>query len=305
MAAPFPSTTIVGSADEAYAAPACVALLSAATAVPEPLPCLFLDCGCSEQTLARMRRAFERWSVPLRIEPVEEALADLHTEAYVSRATYGSLLAAGLVGDHSERTLFLDCDTVTLGNIAPLLASELHGRTIGAVQDARLRYVSGEMGVPDWRERGLPPALAYFNAGVLLIDNLRWREQEVADRALELLRDRPGAFPIVEQGVLNAILAGDWWPLDRRWNHAPAPALAIRVGERLLTRRTMEQFAPPAIVHFVDRFKPWHDDYPSSYFRRAYVQAAARFATEFPQPPRWNALRWAASRRRMMRAWRA
>ena len=301
----FPATTLVGSADDAYAAAACVALLSAATSMPEPLPCLFLDNGCSPASLERMRRSFEQHSTPLEIAHVDDQLADLHVEAYVSRATYGSLLAPGLVGDRTARTLFLDSDTVTLGSLAPLLQTDLHDRPLAAVPDRRLRFVSSDRGVPDWPERGLPPALSYFNAGVLLIDNASWTAKDISGRALSLLRERPGDFPIVEQGVLNALLAGDWWPLDQRWNYPPSPTLAIRVRGRVLTRRTMESFEPPAIVHFVDSFKPWQEDYPPSTFRRAWFEAARTFAAEFPRLPRRNTLVWMRARRRRFRAWRA
>ena len=93
----------------------------------------------------------------------------------------------------------------------------------------------------------LPAVTDYFNAGVLLIDLPRWREERISERAYAYLTAHPEA-PLGDQDGLNFACDGLWKKLDPRWNfqkHFEEQIASLTAAER------------PAIVHFVTGQKPW------------------------------------------------
>jgi lipopolysaccharide biosynthesis glycosyltransferase len=111
-------------------------------------------------------------------------------------------------------------------------------------------------------ELGLPAAAKYFNAGVMLVDLVRWRRERIADRALEYLQRYRDRVLLWDQEALNAALAGRWGELDPRWNRNPT--LRHLFGRR--KRAPVPRGAPADagadaneiwIAHYTGRLKPW------------------------------------------------
>ena len=98
-------------------------------------------------------------------------------------------------------------------------------------------YLGSAQPVPNYRELGLVPEAAYFNAGVLLIDVAAWRDAELSRRSLACLAQYRQHVYWWDQYALNVVLAGRWGPLDERWNQGRT-YLCIRLGStvRLIAR---------------------------------------------------------------------
>ena len=102
--------------------------------------------------------------------------------------------------------------------------------------------------VHNWRELGLESNNPYFNAGVMLIDMVRWRDSEIASRASQYIRTYENKVYFNDQEALNAVIGDNWKPIDDRWNYSANPFHAKRQnlgGDE------------PAIIHFAGRIKPW------------------------------------------------
>jgi lipopolysaccharide biosynthesis glycosyltransferase len=153
-----------------------------------------------------------------------------------------------------ERVLYLDCDVLVLGSLAPLWRLDLGGCAIGAVTNVfppNLLHRPGDL--------GLGPA-DYFNSGVLLMDLDRWRTEDWAARVLARARSEPRRMVFPDQDALNLELHRSRLPLHPRWN-CQNSILFFRTGEQLLGAvPTAEARAHPAILHFEgpDWAKPWH-----------------------------------------------
>ena len=106
----------------------------------------------------------------------------------VPYSVYDKLLVPDLLPADCGQALWLDGDTLVLGNIAPLWDRGAGCHAVLAVQDPTVPRVSSQFGVAGYRELGLVDRAPYFNAGVMLMNLARWRREEVSARALDYLK---------------------------------------------------------------------------------------------------------------------
>jgi lipopolysaccharide biosynthesis glycosyltransferase len=139
----------------------------------------------------------------------------------------------------------LDADILVLDDLTALQKVELNGAAVGAVLDR----VDSRIKAGDtlWTSQ-LPCVADYFNAGVLLIDLERWREDRISERAFDYLSQHPRS-PCSDQDALNVACNGAWKQLDSRWNFQNDYKTQIILGSANVRQ--------PAIVHFNGRLKPW------------------------------------------------
>lgn len=296
---PVSAPAVLASAgDDAFATPAAVALLSAATACRQPPPCLLVDCGITAARRSEVERVFAVHGVPLIWRSVGETqFAGLPLTEHLTAATYARLAVPELVGDLAPRSLYVDADTLTVASVEEVLGIDLAGNPVGAVQDARIGVVSRPGGVTGWRRLNLPAATAHLNGGVLLIDNAAWRSARISERVLELLQTHPEEATFADQGAVNAVLAGRWLPLDGRWNMAVPRSFAIEALGRVASRHVVVRRRDLGILHFTGTVKPWNPDYVPSPYRRMYRRALARYRLDGDGTQYRSLWHWARTRR--------
>jgi lipopolysaccharide biosynthesis glycosyltransferase len=169
--------------------------------------------------------------------------------SYVTSATYLRFLAAELLPDES-RCLYLDGDVLVRRDIAPLFEVDIDDHVLAAVQSRVAPFVASPGGVANWFELGLRSTNPYFNAGVLLMNLERWRNEGVTARLTGFLRQYGNTIRFGDQEAMNAVLSERWVSVDRGWNYI------THVTESFLQQPDLEP-ADPSIVHFAGRIKPW------------------------------------------------
>ena len=166
------------------------------------------------------------------------------TLEHISRLTFARLILEKYVPTTIQRILYLDADLLVLKDLRPLWSSDMKGRCVVAVRDEWIdEAIKGR--IKDDNGDDIPSVQLYFNAGVLLIDLPRWRQQQIGMRALNFLANNPKTR-YADQDALNAVLDGDWTPIDGLWNFQ---------GHIFTRIRSMNP--KPAIVHFITGAKPW------------------------------------------------
>lgn len=158
---------------------------------------------------------------PLVIIDAQEAkrrLKGLKTKLNWPLSAYLRLLVPDLITD-TGRMLYLDCDIVVNDALGPLFEVNLGENPLAA------RYDKGD----------------FFNAGVLLIDLEKWREEKITERTLAWAREKGESLKFPDQDSLNAIVGSRFVPLDRRWN---------------LWWDGTHDYETAAIIHFTKRVKP-------------------------------------------------
>ncbi|WP_188945655.1 glycosyltransferase family 8 protein, partial [Polymorphobacter multimanifer] len=185
----------------------------------------------------------------------DSAFAALPVVGHLARSAYYRLFAADVID--APQALYLDSDLIVLGDLAPLLATDLGSHAIGAVENP------GAAPHPGLRMR---PDSGYFNSGVMLLGLDAWRARSLRHTVIERIRAAPHAIRFADQCGLNAVLDGDWLRLHPRhnvisnfWQPDQSDAIATFGAEAVA-----EAVRDPLIVHFTGSSKPWqlNDHHP-------------------------------------------
>jgi lipopolysaccharide biosynthesis glycosyltransferase len=178
-------------------------------------------------------------------------LKHLHMRDYYTPTTYFRVFIAELFPQY-DKAIYLDCDTVILGDISGLFSYDLGNNLLGGSPcegvncfDVYKRYVSEVDGLnPDY----------FFNAGVLLMNLKAFREEGFYEQFAELLK-RYKFEVIQDEDYLNVLCQDKVLRLARAWNKSP-------VGNDVLPREELR------IVHYLMTWKPWrYEDVPyGEYF---------------------------------------
>lgn len=171
-------------------------------------------------------------------------------------AAYYRIFFARLVSAQLSKLLYIDIDTLVVGDLRSLFQIDLRGFAIGAVKDIEM-HVRTDLGIPD--------SDSYFNSGVLLIDLQQWRTQQITERACEVIAKHSDKIKQwADQDVLNMVFNGQWHRLDCRYN-----MMKGYVPEALPKKHYKEFLSDKVIIHYNGQLKAWHRT-SDSKFRHLY-----------------------------------
>ena len=184
-------------------------------------------------------------------EPLKAISAHLHMRDYYTCTTYFRIFIAQMFPQY-DKALYLDCDTVILGDISALYNYDLGNYLVAGAP------CEGVNSFEVYREYvrtvdGLNPDY-FFNAGVILMNLKAFREEGFYEQFAELLQKYKFTL-IQDEDYLNVLCQDRVLRLPRAWNKTP-------VGKDILPREDLR------IVHYLMTWKPWrYDDVPyGEYF---------------------------------------
>lgn len=239
---------IVLACDEAYAMPLATALRSIveANGASWPLDFFILAFAFPAATRERVAASLPSDSATIHWVTVDlTAFQDFSTPHHISKVTYARFLIPRVFPETVTTVLYLDADLIVLGDLRPLWETDLGGAVVGAVLDGLDTQIKANEPI----SQRAPRVQNYFNAGVLLIDLLKWREEKVSEAALDYLTLHPDT-PFSDQDALNVACDGKWKQLDGRWNF-------VDYFERV-EMSALDHNQLPWIVHFATWEKPWN-----------------------------------------------
>lgn len=164
--------------------------------------------------------------------------------SWLTAAAYYRLFFPSLIPKEVEKLIYIDTDTIIIGNLSDLYNLNIGSIPVAAVQET-LRKPRPELGIYDRQN--------YFNSGVMLINIPEWKKQEISEKAIRYVRDFPGKLKCVDQDALNVVLVNNWYQLDRNYNvmFQDIPIdLPVKKYESFLKEKV--------IIHFsLGDHKPW------------------------------------------------
>ncbi|MBC6611655.1 glycosyltransferase family 8 protein [Hymenobacter sp. BT507] len=164
--------------------------------------------------------------------------------SYFTVATYYRLFFPSLVPAHVEQLLYIDTDTVVVGNLKDLYLTDVRPYPAGAVLDTVVA-VRPDLGID---ELGY-----YFNAGVLLINIPIWKEQKISEKSIQFLVDYPEKIKWVDQDALNAVLYRNVYKLAGGYN-----VTFYDIPKDLPRKKYKEFISDKYIIHYTTGLhKPW------------------------------------------------
>lgn len=188
------------------------------------------------------------------LEVPDEAVAGFPIEGFTLKATWYRVFLPELAPD-VERVIYLDADVLALDDLAPLWQTQLGDNLLAAVTNL---HQWDHVGRPE--AIGLPPGLDYFNAGVLLLDLARMREERTSETLRAYAIDNAGRLEWRDQDALNLVLGERRLPLHPRWNVMSSILLFPWASDVFGERAVRDARDNPAIRHFEGPAlnKPWH-----------------------------------------------
>ncbi len=177
--------------------------------------------------------------------------SSLKVSHQVTVATYFRLLLDKLVPEDIQRIIYMDSDILVAGALQELWATDLENYAVAAAIDA---IADMEFSV---REKiGLARTSHYFNAGVLLIDLRRWKNEKLGERALAFAVECPKRLTWWDQCALNHVLSGRFKVLAKEWNFQTDHLHCSEGGKPSV--EALRELAAAKIVHFTGPLKPWY-----------------------------------------------
>ena len=197
-----------------------------------------INQGIMPDWFRKMRRIVRNLGGELYNIPFDMGLIsdEWRTQNHISPIAYAKYFIPRLID--RERVLYLDTDVIVNGSLTSFFLTDLKGFPVAAVRD-----VDGS-----------------FNTGVMLIDNLQWKDLSVSDKCLELSEGEKSEHWELEhfngdQTILNSVFQDNWLELDKRFN--------VQVGHDIVAfySNWQEHFHlddSPLIIHYITYRKPWN-----------------------------------------------
>ena len=136
-----------------------------------------------------------------------------------------------------DRALYLDCDLVVTKNLDDLFETDLKDYPLAAIRDYVGKVYHNQ---------------EIFNAGVLLINNRVWKQEQMTQRLIDLTNKWHDKADQVDQLVLNKLFENKWLELDFDNNYI--------VSHKQFTDYKLPKFQDyPGIIHYLSHRKPWND----------------------------------------------
>lgn len=205
----------------------------------------------NEESQDKLRNITKSYNQEISIQIINKPIFELPNlnNHYISAETYIRLFAALYLDSSIDKILYLDVDMVVVGSIKELLSLDLSNKLIGAIMDSPEKGRNQRLNIPN--------KYGYFNAGVLLINLKKWREENYTQKCIDYICKNASLIVQHDQDVLNALAFNQWLRIDFKWNMLNTFFLyPPRIDSGL--RETLNKSKNDTrIVHFSGGVKPW------------------------------------------------
>jgi lipopolysaccharide biosynthesis glycosyltransferase len=204
-----------------------------------PLVIYVLERELSLENKELIRRIILQNNIEIKFVNMNESqFKDVRISGHISMETYFRIRIPELLSRDIKKVLYLDCDMIIHDDITRLWETNIDDYFLAAVEDPLGYYRFEDLSITNNR---------YFNAGVLLINLKKWRENSISQRVSDYIHDNLSKIYWWDQDALNAILFDKWLMLEMKWNYQPFSRI---------------QLDNPSIIHFTSPIKPWNGDPP-------------------------------------------
>ena len=156
--------------------------------------------------------------------------------AHINHMTFARYFIPDFVQE--DQVLYLDSDLVVTGNLDSLFNQELGENYVAAV-------------------RSCFDAGIGFNAGVLLINNRLWKDQQIRQVLVETTEREHANVGEGDQSILNMVFEDRYLKLDDIYNFQIGfDAGAGEAGHRFVFEIPLDPL--PLILHYISPDKPWN-----------------------------------------------
>ena len=201
----------------------------------------------------------------------------LFCHLYFTKEMYLRIFIPLILSD-KDRALYIDIDTIVMGDVADIFDIDLGDNYLGAARDFNtvvnykyydsVRKYFGEV-------LGFKDMTKYFNSGVLLMNLNKLREINIVEKTYELLEKyKELLYP--DQDILNLICEDHKLILDNCWNYVPLINMALIQDEDFyeVSKEWVKGVANRKIIHYISEEKPW--EFPDRFYSTKWWHEAKK-----------------------------
>ena len=134
----------------------------------------------------------------------------LNMQWNISLSSYARLFISSILPESVDKALYFDCDTVIVDKIDDLLNIDMNEYYVAGVADTISSITKSAIGISSDEN--------YINAGMLLINVKKWREENIQDKFIKFIEDKNGSVNHHDQGVINGVLYKSSKVLNPKFN---------------------------------------------------------------------------------------
>lgn len=225
-----------------------------------------LSDGIPESSQTFIRQLADRCgkSHSLRFLELKEVIPEgLGVTDAIPRATWARLFLGRMLPD-VDRALYLDIDTMCCADLSALCEMDMKGAAVAGVLEEKSHPTSS------FNERlGIPLSCpGYINAGVMLMDLARFREEDLDVKCLEFYEKHREISYALDQDSINGALFDKILPIHPRWNWNDGRTRRlgfVKEDEKMWKgyplMDSVQAALYPGILHFIGQHKPWFYNY--------------------------------------------
>lgn len=159
---------------------------------------------------------------------------------YITISTYNRFLIPDLQ-PNLKKVLYLDVDIIVNGDISNLYDIDLENYSLGAIWEKSAEQVENKARKEYLK---LNSEHKYFNAGVLLIDIQKWKNENIKDKLFNIENTQRNILKFADQDILNIYYNNNYKVIANEYNWLNLDSIIL------------PDFIP-VIRHFNGNIKPW------------------------------------------------
>lgn len=236
-----------------------------------------LDCGISEDSKLKLDEIAKDYNRHIHYILAEDLIKNLNLNMgsrKIAIASYARLFLSLIIPKSYSRILYLDCDTIVMDSLEKFWNTSLKDYHVVGVRDTVDTYF--------YKKIGLKENEYYVNAGILLINLQRWREDNIHEEFIKMIEKYDGNIPHHDQGVINSICR-DKKIIHPRYNMTSnlfsftnKTIKNIYFMDNYYSQKVLNEAKEnPAILHFTTGLygRPWEENC-SHPMKEAYTRVA-------------------------------
>jgi len=266
---------VIYACNDGYAKLAGISLISLLKNNPSiGIRCFFILDNVSQKNIDKLKEIKSTYSNLVEIVFVDAASIVENISKYVTGyvnsidvnmgggyTSYTRLFFEGFIPETEERIVYIDCDTLVVGDIEALFLMDMKGKPIAMSYDCtNVKYK---------KVLHLAKTDRYYNAGILVIDTKEWKKRKCFQRLFDEVK-KGVSYIFVDQDFINICLRDEITKFSFRFNYCSSFYMFSSVKSISFVfglndfNSEMEDFNEaknnPCILHFNGNMltRPWY-----------------------------------------------
>lgn len=181
----------------------------------------------------------------------DDLLNEIEIQAeHLTIQTLYRLLIPNVLPKSVEKVIYLDSDLIVESDLSELFNIEVEDYYIAAIN---------EIYKPSIKILKLDSMMDYFNAGVMVINLKKWRQNSLTEKCFEFAKMNQEKLLLADQDILNGVLRGNWKRASLEWNLVKGVWNNYDEYCAIYSKPYIDKVInKPNIIHFTTASKPWH-----------------------------------------------